>query len=67
LNFPSDGTVSVVANGSQLALQFAAFQPPDFVQAKISAASAPAPGTTLLIRVVTPQGIQSNEVTATAK
>lgn len=67
LSFPSDGTVSVVANGSQLALQFAAFQPPDFVQAKISPASAPAPGTTLLIRVVTPQGIQSNEVTATAK
>jgi hypothetical protein len=66
-NFPSDGTVAVIANGSQLAIQSAAFEPPDFVQAKISAASAPTPGTTLLIRLVTPQGIQSNEVTATAK
>ena len=67
VNFPSDGTVSVIANGSQLPFQFVVFAPPDFVQAKISAASAPAPGTTLLIRVVTTQGIQSNEWTATAK
>jgi hypothetical protein len=67
VDFPSDGTVVVIANGSQLAIQSAIFEPPDFVQAKISVASAPAPGTTLLIRLVTPQGIQSNEVTATAK
>lgn len=67
LNFPSGGTVSVLANGSQLTFQFVAFEPPDFVQAKISPTSAPAPGTTLLIRVVTQQGIQSNEVTAPSK
>jgi hypothetical protein len=66
-NFPSDGTVAVTANGSQIAVQSAAFEPPDFVSAKIGAASAPAPGTTLHIRVVTLQGIQSNEATATAK
>jgi len=67
VNFPSGGTVTVIANGSQLAIQSAVFEPPDFVQAKISVAAAPAPGTTLLIRLVTTQGIQSNEVTATAK
>ena len=67
VNFPSDGTVVVTANGSQLAIQSAAFEPPDFVQIKISPSSAPAPGTTLLIRLVTLQGIQSNEVTAIAK
>jgi len=67
VNFPSDGTVAVIANGSQLPFQFVVFEPPDFVQVKISAASAPAAGTTLLIRLVTSQGIQSNQVTATAK
>ncbi len=66
-NFPSDGTVAVTANGSQIAVQSAAFEPPDFVSAKIGAASAPTPGTILHIRVVTSQGIQSNEATATAK
>ncbi|MGH9428808.1 MAG: hypothetical protein ACRD2L_21180, partial [Terriglobia bacterium] len=65
--FPSSGTVRVIANGSQLALQSEIFEPPDFAQAKISVAVAPAPGTTLLIRLVSGQGIQSNEVTATAK
>jgi hypothetical protein len=67
VNFPSAGTVTVIANGSQLLLQSTFFEPPDFVQAKISAASAPSPGTALLIRVVSSQGIQSNEVTATSK
>jgi hypothetical protein len=66
-NFPSDGSVVVRANGSQVPVQSATFEPPDFVSARISAASAPATGTTLLIRVVTPQGIQSNEATATSK
>jgi hypothetical protein len=66
-SFPSDGTVLVTANGSQIAVQSAAFEPPDFVSARISAASAPAPGTTLHVRVVTLQGIQSNDATATAK
>jgi hypothetical protein len=67
VNFPSAGTVAVIANGSQLPLQSTFFEPPDFAQAKISAASAPSPGTPLLIRVVTSQAIQSNEVTATSK
>jgi FG-GAP repeat protein len=66
-NFPSSGEVSVMVADFQLAVQSAAFEPPDFVQAKISAAAAPAAGTSLRIRVVTPQGIQSNEVIATAK
>jgi hypothetical protein len=66
-NFPSDGTVLVIVNGSQLATQSVAFEPPDFVQVKISAGSAPAAGTLMSVRVVTAQGIQSNEVVATAK
>jgi hypothetical protein len=37
------------------------------VQVKIGPGSAPAAGTILSIRVITSQGIQSNEVTATAK
>jgi hypothetical protein len=66
-NFPSSGDVSVMVADFQLAVQSAVFEPPDFVQAKISAAAAPAAGTSLRIRVVTSQGIQSNEVIATAK
>jgi hypothetical protein len=66
-NFPSSGEVSVQVADFLLALQSTFFEPPDFVQAKISAAAAPAAGTTLRIRVITPQGIQSNEVIATAK
>jgi len=66
-NFPSDGTVTVTANGSQVPVQSAAFEPPDFISARIGAEAAPAPGTTMRIRVVTTQGIQSNELTATAK
>jgi len=66
-NFATGGTVVVIANGSPLAVQSAAFEPPDFVQAKISAASAPAPGTTLLVHLLSAQGIQSNEETTTAK
>jgi len=66
-NFPSDGMVSVMANGSQVSTQSTAFEPPDFVQVKIGAGSAPVAGTTLHIHVITPQGVQSNDVTATAK
>jgi len=66
-NFPSSGEVSVQVADFQLAVQSTAFEPPDFVQARISAAAAPAAGMTLRIRVITPQGIQSNEVIATAK
>ncbi len=67
VNFPSDGTVVAVANGIQLTFQFTVFEPPDFVQNKLSVVSAPAPGTIILIHLVTPQGIQSNVVMATAK
>ncbi|HSE36457.1 MAG TPA: hypothetical protein VLG74_04085, partial [Blastocatellia bacterium] len=67
VNFPSAGTVVVMANGAQLPIQSSFFEPPDFAQAKISAAAAPAPGTTMTIRLVTSQGIQSNEFTAVAK
>ena len=66
-NLPGDGSVVVIANGSPLPIQSVTFEPPDFLSAKISAASAPVAGTTMLVRVVTPLGIQSNEVTATAK
>lgn len=66
-NFPGDASVTVTANGSAVAVQSASFDPPDYVSAKISAGAAPAPGTTMLIRVVTAQGVQSNEFAATAK
>ena len=65
--FPSGSTITVTANGSQLTLQSTVVEPPDFAQVRVSAASAPAPGTTLRIRLVTPQGVQSNEVTVTSK
>jgi len=65
--FPSTGTITVFANGSQLALQSTSFEPPDFAQAKLAPGTSPTPGTTLRIRLITPQGIQSNEVTATSK
>lgn len=67
VNFPSAGTVTVIANGSQVLLDFASFDAPDFISAKIGPQAAPAPGTSMRIRVVTNQGIQSNEQIATAK
>ncbi|HSB11857.1 MAG TPA: integrin alpha [Blastocatellia bacterium] len=67
LNFPGDASVTVTANGSAVPVQSASFDPPDYVSAKIGADAAPAPGTTMLVRVVTAQGIQSNEFAATAK
>jgi hypothetical protein len=66
-NFPSSGEVSVMVADLQIAVQSTAFEPPDFVQAKINAAAAPSAGTTMRIRIITAQGIQSNEVTAAAK
>ncbi|HJZ68072.1 MAG TPA: VCBS repeat-containing protein, partial [Blastocatellia bacterium] len=66
-NFPGDGTVTVNTDSSSVPVQSTSFAPPDFVQAKISPASAPPEGTTMRIRVITAQGIASNEVTATAK
>ena len=66
-NFPSSGDVAVLVADHLLALQSVSFEAPDFIQAKISAAAAPAAGTALRIRVITQQGIQSNEVVATAK
>jgi len=65
--FPSDGTVTVTANGAQVSVQSAGFEPPDFVQAKIGAGAAPVAGTIMLVRVVTLQGIQSNEFAVTSK
>lgn len=67
LNFPNSGTLNVTANGALVPLNSANFEAPDFISAKISAASAPAPGTTMHVRVLTPQGIQSNEAIAIAK
>lgn len=66
-NFPTSGDVEVLVADHLLALQSVTFVAPDFIQAKISAAAAPAAGTALRIRVITQQGIQSNEVVATAK
>lgn len=66
-NFPSDGTVTVTANGASVPVQPPAFEPPDFVSARIGADAAPVAGTTMRIRVITAQGIQSNEAIAIAK
>lgn len=67
LNFPGAGTVTVTANGAQVLLDFASFEAADFISAKIGPQSAPAAGTTMRVRVITSQGVQSNELTATAK
>lgn len=67
MNFPNSGTVVVTAPGLQVILFFSDLDTPDFISAKISAAFAPTPGTIMRVRVVTSQGIQSNEWTATAK
>jgi hypothetical protein len=65
--FTGGGTVVVTASGAPLTLQSTVIEPPDFAQVRIGAASAPAPGTSLRIRLLTAQGVQSNEVTATSK
>lgn len=66
-NFPPDGTVSATFDIAIALILPANFASPDFVQARISPAVAPPEGTAMRIRVITPQGIASNEVTATAK
>jgi hypothetical protein len=66
-NFPSDGSVAVTTDSSNVPVQSVSFAPPDFVQAKISPTAAPPEGTAMRIRVITAQGIASNELTATAK
>ena len=66
-NFPTSGEVSVLVADQQLALQSTDFSAPDFIQAKIGAGTVPASGTSMRIKVITAQGIQSNEVIATAK
>ena len=67
LNFPGDATVTITADGSAVPVQSASFDPPDYASVKISAASAPASGTLMRVRVGTSQGVQSNEFTVTAK
>ena len=65
-NFPNSGMVVVTGTG-QVTLFFSNLDTSDFVSFKFSPAVAPTPGTMLRVRVVTTQGIQSNEVTVTAK
>jgi hypothetical protein len=67
LNFPGDATVSVRANNAAVPVQSASFEPPDYVSAKIGAAAAPPAGTLMQVRIVTAQGVQSNEFTVAAK
>jgi hypothetical protein len=67
LNFPADATVTITADGSAVPVQSASFDPPDYASVKIGAASAPASGTLMRVRVGTVQGVQSNEFTVTAK
>jgi hypothetical protein len=67
VNFPADATVTITADGSAVPVQSASFDPPDYASVKISAASAPASGTLMRVRVGTSQGVQSNEFTVTAK
>lgn len=67
LNFTADATVTITAEGSAVPVQSASFDPPDYASVKISAASAPASGTLMRVRVQTSQGVQSNEFTVTAK
>jgi hypothetical protein len=59
--------VSVIANGAAVPIESANFDTPEAVSARIAAANAPIAGTLLLVRVVTGQGVQSNEFVATAK
>jgi hypothetical protein len=67
VNFSADATVTITADGSAVLVQSASFDPPDYASVKIGAASAPASGTLMRVRVGTSQGVQSNEFTVTAK
>ena len=67
MNFPNSGTVVMTSSGSNVTLFYSGLESSDFISFKISAGSVPPPGTIMHVRVVTSQGIQSNEVLATAK
>jgi hypothetical protein len=62
-NFPLDGTVEVRANGALIPLKSTTFEATDYVVVKIAGPNAPPSGTTLRVRVVSPQGVASNEGT----
>jgi len=62
-NFPSTGTVQVIANAAVLPLKSVSFAASDFIQVKIKASAAPASSTTLHVRVIAPGGVQSNDFT----
>jgi hypothetical protein len=62
-NFPTTGTVQVIANAALLPLKSVSFTASDFIQVKIKASAAPASSTTLHVRVIAPGGVQSNDFT----
>jgi hypothetical protein len=62
-NFPSTGTVQVIANAAVLPLKSVSFAASDFIQVKIKASAAPASNTILHVRVIAPGGVQSNDFT----
>ena len=64
-NFPSAGTLQVIANGSEVSVKSSSFQTSDFIQAKISASKAPGSGVAMHVRVIAGTGAQSNEFIAT--
>ena len=67
-NFQAGSTVSVTDGGGQaVAIQSVSVESSTTVRVKISAGSAPQPGTLLRVRVIGQGGIQSNEVVATSR
>jgi hypothetical protein len=65
-NFTQSSFVVIIANGQPVEIKSTNIESSTEIGLKIKAGKAPPPGATLRVRVVSPTGVQSNEVTATA-
>jgi hypothetical protein len=64
-NFPSNGTVEVLADAQVVPLKNTSFERSDFVEVKIRPRDVPPPGAILRVKIIAANGTQSNVVLVT--
>ena len=64
-NFPSSGTVEVRTDTQEVPLKSVSFESPDYIEVKIRPRDLPPAGTVIRVKVISPNGAQSNVVTVT--
>lgn len=64
-NFPTNAGVSITVNGQPLTVKGVTVETSDFITAVIKPAAAPPSGSVMKVKITTPTGVQSNEVSLT--